>query len=167
MKVSLYLAVTPNGLITYGQDDSDWVNDWEVFTSKIKDSGCVAMGRRTYECAGELFPYQNAFNIVTSSTLSPKEDPNYIIGNFSPQEMVKQAQDRGFDHMLLVGGSKTVKHFLEEGLINEIILTIHPLLFGQGKPIFESIDSFRKELKLIAVEQIKSPLVTISYQIIN
>lgn len=167
MKVSLYLASTPNGLVTFGQDDSDWVNDWEIFSSKIKDFGCIAMGRRTYECAGELFPYQNAFNIVTSSTLAQTDDPSYIIGNFSPQEIIIQAQKRGFDHLLLVGGPKTVKSFLEANLINELILTIHPLLFGQGKPIFESIPSFKKDLALISVEQIKSPLVTISYQIIN
>lgn len=125
------------------------------------------MGRRTYECANELFPYQNALNIVTSTKLAPKSDEKSIFGNFSPNQIIKLAKEKGFDNLLLVGGSNTVKQFLEQNLVNEVIITIHPLLFGQGKPIFEPILNFKKELVLTSVEQIKPPLVTISYQIIN
>ena len=167
MIVTLYLATSVNGLITFGNDDSDWVNDWEIFTAKIKEYGIIAMGRRTFECAGDLFPYQNALNIVTSTTLPPKNDDKAVFGNFSPPEIINLAQEKGFGRLLLVGGSNTVKQFLDQNLVNNIIFTIHPLLFGQGKPIFEPIPNLKKELRLTSVEQIKSPLVTISYQIIN
>lgn len=160
------MATSLNGYITQGSDDSDWVDDWEIFTSKIKEFGCIVMGRKTYECAEDLFPYENALNIVmTTQQIKSSDENKSVFLNKSPSEVIKYAEGRGFKQILLIGGSKTNQQFIGENLVNEIFITVHPLLIGDGKKLFEPIPNFNKKLELISVEQLKPILVTLHYKI--
>lgn len=51
MKVILYMAVSINGCITNGKDDSDWVSqvDWEEFDKLKRSCGIMAMGSHTFK----------------------------------------------------------------------------------------------------------------------
>ncbi len=163
----MYMATSLNGYITKGDDDSNWVDDWEIFTAKIKEYGCIVMGRKTYECAEDLFPYENALNIViTSKDIRSPDENKSVFLNKSPAEIIKYAENRGFSQMLLIGGSKTNQQFINENLVNEIFITVHPLLIGDGKKLFEPIPNFDKKLELISVEQLKPSLVTLHYKIL-
>lgn len=46
MKLTVYMAISVDGLITKGDSDSDWVSDsdWDQFYSYVKDSDAVIMG---------------------------------------------------------------------------------------------------------------------------
>lgn len=126
------------------------------------------MGRKTYECAEDLFPYENALNIVMSSQeIKSNDESKSVFLNKSPAEIVKYAQDRGFNEMLLIGGSKTNQQFINENLVNEVFITVHPLLIGDGKNLFEPIPDFDKKLELISAEQLKPSLVTLHYKVSN
>ena len=167
MKVGLYLASSLNGFITRGIDDSDWVDDWEIFTSKIKEYRCIVMGRKTYESAEKLFPYENALNIVlTSSAIVSTDERKYVFLKAKPQEVIKYVQDKGFDQILLIGGTDTVTDFLSQNLVNDIFITFHPYLFGNGKKIFNDIPNFETKLKLVSSTQLKPGLLTLHYQTI-
>ncbi len=46
MKVILYMAVTPNGMIAKKNDDTSWVSEieWKNFSSMIKKYGNMIIG---------------------------------------------------------------------------------------------------------------------------
>ena len=51
MKVILYAALTANGMVAKIDGNSDWPSpeDLESFTKISKESGCVIMGRKTFD----------------------------------------------------------------------------------------------------------------------
>lgn len=53
----------------------------------------------------------------------------------------------------VVGGAKTVSSLMDGGLIDELRLTIHPLVVGKGKALFETI-SQRHHVELADVKQV-------------
>lgn len=52
--------------------------------------------------------------------------------------MKKLVRSKGKD-IWLVGGSEIVSTFLNEGLIDEIILSVHPVILGRGIPLFKNV----------------------------
>lgn len=58
MKLTVCMAISIDGFITRGENDSDWVSetDWEQFNAFIRASDGVIMGRKTMEQFGEDFP---------------------------------------------------------------------------------------------------------------
>lgn len=55
----------------------------------------------------------------------------------TPGEIVNNIHARGY-HRLYIDGGKTIQHFLSEDLIDEITITIIPVLLGGGAPLFFS-----------------------------
>jgi len=169
MKLTVYMAISIDGLITRGDNDSDWVSktDWEQFYSYIKDSDAVIMGRKTMEQFGEDFPIEGPVNIVLSQNKSlHKEENNLIITSKTPSEIVEMLKDKGFEKLLLIGGSNTNKQFIQAGLVDEIVLSVHPLVIGKGLRLFgeKPLDT---KLELISTQAINNELVQIIYKVIK
>lgn len=163
------MAISIDGLITRGTTDSDWVSksDWDQFYSYINSNDVVIMGRRTMEQFGENFPIEGPMNIVLSSNTDlQKQDEKLIIMGGSPSDVVDMAKKKGFENLLLIGGSETNKQFLKAGLIDEIVLSVHPLVIGSGLKIFgeESLDV---KLDLLGTKEINKELVQIRYKVIK
>jgi len=167
MKLTVYMAISIDGLITCGDNDSDWVsdNDWEQFYSYIKANDAVIMGRKTMEQFGEDFPIEGPLNIVlTNNTDLHKESDNLIILSASPQEIIDLAVKKGLNNLLLIGGSETNKQFIEAGLVDEIVLSVHPLVIGRGLHLFGS-DPLDVNLELVSTKAINNELVQIVYEV--
>ena len=62
-----------------------------------------------------------------------------------------------------VGGASLLNEFLKNGLVDEFIITIFPLLLGEGIPLFRD-DGYEKNLSLIDVKSYDSGVVQLSYQ---
>jgi len=143
MKVTLYMAVSADGFIADKHGDSDWVSvtDTKIFNQKIKDLGCLIVGRKTFEqYLGELYPVSGVLNIVLTSKRAPSKDENTIFVN-SPTEALFIAKSKGFESVLLIGGGKTNGSFHSEKLIDEVYFDIHPLILGEGIKVFEKTDT--------------------------
>ncbi|MFZ2153500.1 MAG: dihydrofolate reductase family protein [Microgenomates group bacterium] len=162
MKVAIFIATSINGLITKADFDSDWVNDWDTFTTIIKEYGCVVMGRKTYEASLEVSPFPAAQNVVLTSNTEISND-KVIFLNLSPAEALSVLNKRGFDKLLLIGGQYTITEFLKAGLVDEIYLDVHPLYIGRGKSISQSIDNL--DLTLIDTKTSEQGIVTLHYKI--
>jgi len=171
MKIILYVAISINGLITKGKDDSDWVTetDWKEFDRLMKDCGIMVMGKRTYEIFGDDFPCEGAVNVVMTSRsglLNKKTPEDVIFTDKSPKEVVKMAEEKGFKKLMLIGGMKLITSFFKKDLVDEIWLSIHPLLIGNGKTIMEKID-YDKKLKLLGVKELDEDLVQLRYKVVK
>lgn len=170
MKITLYMAISIDGLITRGETDFDWVSesDWDQFYSYMKQNDVVIMGRKTMEQFGEdEFPIEGLHNIVLSSNEAlHKQEENLTILSGTPNKVLSLAKDKGFENLLLIGGENVNGQFLQSKLINEIVLSVHPLIIGSGLSLFGRKD-LDVPLELLGSKEINKELVQLRYKVLN
>jgi dihydrofolate reductase len=66
--------------------------------------------------------------------------------------------------MGLVGGSEIISILLNADLINEIILSVHPIILGSGIPLFRSIQKL-SSLRFLNSKTFESGLVQLHYEL--
>ncbi len=168
MKVILYIATSINGYITYGLENSDWVSrvDWQEFDALKNRCGILVMGRKTFYQAGSDFPYQGALNIVMTHNpeLLRTETKDALFTDKTPKEVVQFCEEKGFKELMLVGGMELNTSFLKDNLINEICLSIHPLLISDGLSLVQKFDYF-KDLEFLGSKQLDQGLVQLRYKV--
>lgn len=167
MKLTVYMAISIDGLITRDETNSDWVSktDWDQFYSYIKNSDAVIMGRKTMEQFGEDFPIEGPLNVVLSSNKKlHTETDSLLITEATPEKIVNKLKEKNLNNLLLIGGSETNKQFIKANLIDEIVLSVHPLIIGKGLRLFgdEPLDI---DLELVSTKAINNELVQIIYKV--
>jgi dihydrofolate reductase len=95
------------------------------------------MGRKTYEAVKRHMVFQkNQLRIVMTShpeLYATQTIPHKLeFTDESPQELVMRVSKNGYKTMLLVGGGTLNTAFFKSKLVNELFLTIEPILFGDG-----------------------------------
>ena len=169
MKVTLYMAISIDGFIAKRNGDSDWVSpvDSANFEQKIKEKGCLIVGRRTFnQYQGELYPVKDVTNIVlTHEPLLETGNINVIYVN-STQDAIKLAEARGHQEALLIGGGTTNGIFLKDNLIDELFLSIHPLILGNGIKLFGDSD-IEIKLQYLDKKELEQGLIQLHYRVIR
>lgn len=167
MKVSLIAAISANGKIAEVEDQKslDWTSkeDLAFFIQKTKELGVVIMGRKTYNTIGK--PLKGRLNIVVTRSLEGKESiPDLLeFTDKAPGEILKDLSSRGYETAALTGGSAIYGLFLEEGLVDELFLTVEPVLFGKGVSLAENFD--RVNLELVSSVSVGEQAVLIHYSV--
>jgi dihydrofolate reductase len=77
------------------------------------------------------------------------------------EDIRKLKQPPGKD-MYAVGGATMVSSLMNPGLIDELRLTVHPIVLGGGKALFKDVKE-RQRLKLIRVKPLESDKVRLTY----
>ena len=100
----------------------------------------LVMGRTTFETVlgfGIDWPYQKPVFVLSSSiTQVPAElDGKVFILSGSLQDVLNEIHAKGYESLYIDGG-KTVQNFLAEDLIDEMIITVIPILIGAGVSLF-------------------------------
>lgn len=170
MKVIQYLATSVNGHITVGDGGTDWVTSQTIngFDKLNKECGVVVMGKTTYESFGSDFPQKDCLNIVitTDKELLNKQIDGALFNDKSPKEVIKIAEEKGFNKLFLVGGTKTNTSFLKDNLIDEVWINIHPLIIGHGKYLFEELQEISTiDLELFESEKLDGGQMLLKYKI--
>lgn len=169
MKLTVYMATSIDGLITKGETDSNWVSktDWKEFYSYIKSSDAVLMGRKTMEQFGGDFPLEGVLNVVlTNNKQLHKSDQNLLFTSGTPKEILDLLKAKGITKPLLIGGSDVNKQFIKADIIDEIVLSIHPLVLGNGLKVFGE-DPLDIKLELVSTKSVNDELVQIVYKVIK
>jgi len=169
MKVILYMAISVNGYITNGDDDSDWVSDvdWHQFDQILRESKIMVMGKRTYEYFGDDFPCEGALNVVMThdtELLKKEATKKALFTDKSPQELISYCQDQGYSQLMLIGGQTLNTSFLQENLIDEVWLSVHPIFIGKGKRVVEETPFF-KDLVFQESKILDEGLVQLRYKL--
>ncbi len=169
MRTILYMATTVNGFIARENYDSNWTSseDLKKFSELSKKCGNVIFGRATYEILKKEgnFPLPGRLNIIlTRNPDLVEEHDNVIISNKKPHEILELIKGHGMDTAFLAGGSKINASFIKEDLIDEIYITIEPLVFGRGIPLFASAQ-FEKNLELIETIPLSKNEIQLHYKI--
>ena len=167
MKITLYMAISIDGYVAGKNDDTSWVSstDWDNFRKLVKDSRCVVMGRRTYEESGDDFPYDCELNVVmTTNNSLTSTDKRVLFTDKNPNWIIEFVKRKGFNTLLIIGGGKTNASFLKEQLIDEIIVSVHPIILGEGIKLFEKLKNL-VNLELLGNKQLDEGLVQLHYKV--
>jgi dihydrofolate reductase len=148
-RVTLHVVSSLDGFIARKDNSVSWLDGngsvYEAGVSVseveaaafVKAIDCYVLGSRTYEHALELgWPYGDTPTIVVTSREWPsaKESVEFYSGDLETLMNVKLAPR--FRNIWLVGGAMLCQRFLELRLVDEIRLTIAPVLLGDGLQLF-------------------------------
>ncbi len=175
-KLILGLAVTLDGYIEGPNGEYDWCftdQDYGLneFFTRID---ALFIGRKSYEIAqqyansnnGEMIPGMPAMTeYVFSKTLKSVKEGAVIIANDSISEARRIKELPGKD-IWLYGGASLTEVFMKEGLVDELWLSVHPILLGSGKQLFQSY-GHRTHLTLLESKTYETGLVSLRYGIKN
>lgn len=101
------------------------------------------MGRNTYDSVRKFdeWPYENKQVIILISrqlVIPPSLENKVSKFSATPKELIKTLIQRNVKHIYLDGG-KTIQSFLSEGLVDEITITLIPVILGDGRPLFAQL----------------------------
>lgn len=109
----------------------------EEIESFVKAIDCYVLGSRTYEHALELgWPYGDTPTVVVSSREWPSARKNVEFYSGDLKTLVGEKLARRYRNVWLVGGAVLCQRFLELHLVDEIRLTVAPVLLGEGLRLF-------------------------------
>ena len=172
MKVILYAALTANGMVAKIDGNSDWPSpeDLESFTKISKESGCVIMGRKTFDNfnSGNMTDWPNADGlhiVLTHQNHLETKHPNIKLVK-SPKEAIKSAEQAGLEEVVVCGGSQTFGIFMKEKLVDEMYLDIEPLVFGEGMSFFNA-GVFESNLEFISSQMLSLQTIQLHYKVIK
>ena len=174
IKISVFIATSLDGFIARKNGDIDWLiaagdsgedNGYREFISSVD---LLVMGRYTYEKAltFDPWPYPDKKVIVLSrgQPRIPRGLADKVeVLDQSPRDILKTLTGYGAQHVYLDGG-KTIQQFLRDGLVDEMTITLIPLLIGDGLPLFGLLEHDVK-LRLIKSKSFKNGFVQSKYAV--
>ena len=169
-KVILGVAVSLDGFIEGPNGEYDWCfTDQDYGLSDFfKRVDTVFIGRKTYEMtltmgdnANSGFPKLKEY--IFSTTLDKVKDGASLIKSNTKIEVENIKKQKGKD-IWLFGGAGLTTSLINLGLVDEISLAVHPVLLGNGKPLFNNING-RIKLTLANTKTYSTGLVSLTYNI--
>ncbi len=163
--VTMIMAITVDGKIAKNsQQFANWTSpeDKKLFVEVSKAYGVIMMGENTFKTFSA--PLKNRLNVVFSRQKNPPkiEGVKWVEGE--PEKVLTELEEMGFKSVLLGGGTNLNSLFLEKKLIQEIIITIEPKIFGQGLSLFDK--SLETDLKLLEIKQLNENVLMLRYKVL-
>lgn len=165
MKVTLLMALTLDGKIGKTSDHfPDWTElaDKKLFKAYTQQAGVFVMGRKTFDTIGEPLP--GRLNVVMTRNPKESEGKDLLFTDLSPKELLADLEKRGFKEVVIAGGRMINTLFIQEHLIDELLITFSPKIFGEGLSLFDA--SIALDLELLEVEKIGENTVKARYKVL-
>jgi dihydrofolate reductase len=156
MKVIMVAVVTIDGKLARNSAHfSDWSSreDKKLFVSLTKRAGVIIMGNNTYKTLPGPLP--GRLHVVMSRDAAVMEDLPGVVEftDAPPERVLADLEARGYMEVVLGGGSQVNALFLQHGLVDEISLTVEPVLFGTGIDLLEGVE-LDLRARLLEVERL-------------
>jgi len=174
-KTRVFVGASLDGFIAGPNDELDWLSGGDAqgqgeaqksFASFFAEIGAVLMGRRTYDVVCGFqgpWPYgETPMLIATSRSLEAKR-PSVRAVSGSIAELVERAKQAAGDRHVYVDGGKLIRSALDAGLIDEITVTIVPVVLGAGIPLFAGATR-RHRLELMGHKTLGGAAVSLTYK---
>lgn len=149
-KLILYIAQSIDGFIAKKDGNLDWLTEDEKPDGDVNKYGYLdllesvdttLMGYKTYNEVLNFdipFPYPNKKNYVFSRSHKKNDDNpvEFVASNIA--EFVRELKTFPGKDIWLIGGGEINKLLLNANLIDEMIISIKPVVLGDGIPLFAS-----------------------------
>jgi dihydrofolate reductase len=167
-KVSLFIASSLDGFIAREDGGIDWLfTDDDYGYKGFYDSvDTILMGRKTYETAvrlGEGFTGKSCYVFTKHKRESQAKNVEFAS---DPLGLVKKLRQADGEGIFLEGGGETISTFLNNELIDEIVLSIHPVLLGRGVPLFSHLAE-QINLRLLKSKAYENGLVQLHFKVLK
>jgi dihydrofolate reductase len=143
--------------------------DKEFLDAGIARVGAIIGGRNTYEASeawGGHNPFGVPFFIVTHRPEDAPADAGFTFVN-GLDEAIAQAREAAADSkdVFVMGGADVIRQALRAGHVDELSISIAPVVLGSGKRLF---DDFDEPVRLEHLELRQSPFAThITYRVVR
>jgi len=164
METILYMATSLDGFISSQDDGEDFLSseNWDKFTEIAEQAGCFVVGRKTHEVVKEWD--NHSYDDVEAERLVLSNKDNYEVNeNFTVVNQVEEAVQVAKNNncnLIVTGGSEANSSFIEKQLIDRFVITVEPVLIGQGHSILA--DKCNQELKFVRMSRNNS-ILTLEY----
>ncbi len=174
-KISIFIAMSIDGYIAREDGNLDWLETVHPAEPLRQDCGfhqffasvdALVMGRNTYEKVLSFgkWPYEGKRVIVLSNKKTePQNNVAFYQGDV--MQLSHQLYDEGVKHLYIDGGI-TIAQFLQAKLVDEMIVTIIPVMLGKGIPLFNPI-TLETNCRLLKSEIYSTGLVQLHYAFVN
>jgi dihydrofolate reductase len=155
-RTQYYCAASLDGFIAESDDTLDWLMKYEgsfegdaepikgAYDRYYEGVGALIMGSVTYEFVLDLgrgWPYEGKPTWVLTTRDLPVPEGEAVDVRFADakvedlyDELIAAAGDR---NLWVVGGGNVASQFADEGLLDELLVTVVPVVLGEGKPLFD------------------------------
>jgi len=172
-KISLFIAMSLDGYIAKPNDDLSFLKlvekegedyGYAEFTSKIDT---IIIGRKTYDYvvneigASHYDNGQRDIYVITRTERPQVGRTTFYTGNIT--ELVKQLKSENGSNIYCDGGAEVINELLKHNLIDEFIISVIPVLLGNGTRLFK--DGRPEEvLEFITANTFESGLAQLHYK---
>ncbi|MDI3405202.1 dihydrofolate reductase family protein [Streptomyces cavernicola] len=166
----------PGGELGWGLYDEEFF-DWNL--RQTREVGALLLGRRTYEHFAEVWTSQEAAarmpevtafmnavpkTVVTSrTTVPPWQGSRTVDGADLPAEVARLRAETPEGDVAVFGSSGLTASLLEQGLVDELRILVHPVLLGEGRSLYAGLKD-RVDLEAGAVTAFRSGNVLLRYR---
>ncbi|AKN30023.1 hypothetical protein Ccar_03950 [Clostridium carboxidivorans P7] len=176
-KIILDLAITLDGFIEGKNGEVDWcIMDADMgFINFLNEIDTILYGRKSYDLWGQYIPQdedsdseKEIWKLVHSkekyvfSRAQIDTDNQAIFINENIIEEVNKLKNKPGKDIWLYGGASLITTFINLGLVDEFRLSIHPVILGEGKPLFIDIKQ-RLNLNMVNTRTFSSGVVQLIY----
>lgn len=132
-------------------DDLSWgaKADKRWFAKVTREIGVVVMGRKTAELIGKPLP--GRLNIVMSRKIGK-----------SPREILAELKKKGFERVVICGGASIYTLWFKEKLVDEVWVSLQPVVLGQG---IKAVEDVGVKLEFLEQEAIGEGVVVMKYRV--
>lgn len=170
-QVILYIAMSLDGYIAKPNDDLSFLlivqkeGEDYGYADFVSTVDTVILGRKTYDWVmkqvGE-FPHadKNAY-IITRTSRPTIGKTTFYSGDLT--ELVRKLKGEKGKNVFCDGGAEIVNELLKNDLLDEIIISVIPILVGNGTRLFKD-NRPEQKLKLVNVKTFDTGLTQLHYK---
>jgi len=169
MKISIYIAISANGIISNQRNVPDWLSPEysQGFASICQRFKAVIMGKKTYDILAPAYlPLQKEGTtvVLTTDEQARSDNPTVVFTKSKAAGIAEMLAHKGHTEAVIIGGTMTMNEFVNAGLVDDIYFVMEPVLFGGGLPLLKNVE-FDLKLRLLEVKQLNDNTVQLHYEI--
>lgn len=173
-KLILYIACSVDGYIAKPGDDLSFLDRVQKegedygYHDFVNYIDTVILGRRTYEWVlglGIGFPHADKETYIITRTERPKEgNLTFYTGDMAT--LVSELKSKSGKHIFCDGGAEIVTLLLKHKLFDELIISVIPVLVGDGIRLFAN-GIPEHPLELLSAKSYDTGLVQLHYKVLH
>lgn len=170
-KVILYIATSVDGYIAKSNDDLGFLSIVEQegqdygYTDFLKTVDAVIVGRKTYDKVISMgFDFPHADKDAYVITRTPR--PNIGTVKFYTDDLkslIEKLKSQNGKNIFCDGGAEIVNELLKADLIDEFIISVIPILVGNGTRLFKD-GRPEHQLELVSAKSFDKGLTQLHYK---
>ena len=165
-KIVLYIAQSLDGYIATKDGSVAWLDDYfseEFETEKfIEGIDTVIQGNTTYEQFKTKYPGKNCYVFSKDADILAEDGVTLVKGDV--KKFIDNLDEKTHKNIWVVGGSNIISQFLDEQLVDEIMIYVMPIFLGGGIPLFVDF-KVTPRIMLKSTKQFSNGVVELYYTV--